>query len=349
MNSKIKNVLYAILGVFVLLFTTITISGLILPKTQVIKVTKTIEAPASIIYKNVSDYNQWESWDPWATIDTNQVRTMSGEAGTVGHGYSWTGNEDVGKGTMTITSLEKDKNVKMDLSFKEPFESNAKVEYTITEKNGKSDVSWIMYNENPIYLKLLMKLMEGSLKKDFDKGLSGLKTISEKQAAEFAATCPAGPTFEIKEIELSTKNYVILKSMNQSLSTLTDFFMKEMPKTAEYIKTNKMEADGFPSAFYYKFDGEKGVTDVAVAIPVKKHINVSSPYEAYILNPTKAVSIDYYGDYDKMEPAYNNMYAYIASKNLNQAGPSLEEYIGDPMTVNGDMSKCLTRITIPVK
>jgi effector-binding domain-containing protein len=349
MNNKIKYLLYAIVAVFVLIFTTVTISGLILPKTQVIKVSKVIDAPASIIYKNISDYNQWKNWDPWASLDPKQVRTMSGEAGTIGHGYSWIGNDQVGKGTMAITSLEKDKNLKMDLSFKEPFESKAKVEYTIEEKNGKSEVAWIMYNENPIYLKLVMKLMEGSLKKDFDKGLSGLKTISEKQAAEFAATYPAGPTFEIKETELSAKNYVLFKSMNQPLNTLTDFFMKEMPKTATYASNNKMEVDGYPSAFYYKYDGEKGTTDLAIAIPVKKHINVSSPYEAYILNPIKAISIDYYGDYDKMEPAYNNMYAYIASKNLKQAGPSIEEYRGDPMTVNGDMSKCLTRISIPVK
>jgi len=44
----------------------------------------------------------------------------SGEAGTVGSSYHWTGNRKVGEGQMTIADIEPNSSVKVDLKFIKP-------------------------------------------------------------------------------------------------------------------------------------------------------------------------------------------------------------------------------------
>lgn len=349
MNKYVKYTLYAIVSIMVLIFSIILIAGLVIPKQQIISCSKSIDAPASLIYQNISDYKQWQKWDPWAEVDPQQKRTMNGMPGTVGHNYAWSGNDQVGEGSMAITALEKDKSIDMELTFIKPWESIAQVNYSIEEKNGQSLVTWNMRTDYPLYYRLMSKFMEGMLKKDFDKGLAKLKTLCEKQANEMSASNASSKSYDIKETMLSARNYVILKKTNASVATLGDFFMKEMPNIGKYVQSSKMESDGFPSALYYKYDAAKGVTDLAIAIPVKKISTVAAPYESYVMNATKAVTVDYYGPYEEMELTYSTMYAYMASANLTQNGPAIEEYIGDPVALNGDMSKCLTRINIPVK
>lgn len=349
MNKTLKYTAYSIVAVFALIFSSISIGGLILPEEQVITCSTEIEAPSEIVYKNISDYSQWSKWDPWSKLDPNQKRAYSGTASTVGHHYTWEGNDQVGKGSMTITSLEENKKMSMNLDFIEPFENKATVDYTIEENNGKSKIAWIMKTKNPFFLRMISKLMERTIKKDFDKGLSNLKELCEKQATEFPVTKIEGVSYNVYETNLTNKNYVILKKMHQPLNTISDFFVTEMPKLGAYIQTNKLEMDGFPSAFYYSYNDEIGETDLAIAIPIKNKVEVTKPYEYFQLQATKSLCIDYYGDYDKMQQAYYTIYAFAKEHNYTINGAAIEEYVGDPTTVNGDMSKCLTKIYVPIK
>ena len=349
MNKTLKYTGYSVISIIALFFLSLCIGGIVLPEQQVITCTKDINAPAEIIFKNISDYSQWSKWDAWYRLDTNQKRNYLGTPSTVGHSYSWEGNDKVGKGNMSIAAIETNKKVSIDLHFIKPFESNALVDLTIENKKDVSTVAWIMKTKNSFFFRLISKLMESTIKKDFESGLSNLKIVSEKQATEFAATCPAGSVYEIKETTLNTTNYVILKNMHQSINTISEFFTKEMPKLGEFVQNNKIEVTGPPATFYYTFDKVNGTTDMAISIPIKNKMTVKLPYEFYQLQKTKALYIDYFGDYDKMESAYEAIYAYINEHHLTLNGAAIEEYVGDPMSVNGDMSKCLTKIYVPIK
>ena len=348
MKNKIKYVGYAIAALLLIIILTIGISGLILPETQRITCKTTIAAPPYIVFKNISDFNIWSKWDPWYNLDCNQTRTIVGIPSSLNHQYSWQGNSKVGKGSMQIIQIDKNKKMTIALHFIEPFPSKANVEFEINNTGNNTNISWTFISKNPFYFRLVSLFMKPVLIKSFNEGLSNLKTLSEKDALDHPASS-SNESYEIHEMQLSGKTFLVIRNKQQSINTISEFFMNEMPKAFIYLQKNKKELDGYPTGLYYAYDESKGICDVAIALPFTATLAVSKPYEITTLAASKAISIDYYGAYDEMNGAYDALYDYIEKNNLEQKGPAIEEYIGDPEQLNGDMSKCLTRISIPIK
>lgn len=348
MKNKLKYIGYAVGALLLTLILTILIAGLILPETQRITCNTSIAAPPYIVFKNISDFNMWSKWDPWYNLDCNQTRTIVGIPSSLNHQYSWQGNSKVGKGSMQIIQIDKNKKMTVALDFIEPFPSKANVEFKIKNTGNNTNISWTFMSKNPFYFRLVSLLMKPVLIKSFNEGLSNLKILSEKDALDHPASS-SNESYEIYEMQLSSKTYLVIRNKEQSIKTMSDFFMNEMPKAFIYLQKNKKELDGYPTGLYYAYDEKRGVSDVAIALPFKGTIAVTKPYEITTLDASKAISIDYYGAYDQMSGGYDALYDYIEKNNLEQQGPAIEEYIGDPEQLNGDMSKCLTRISIPIK
>jgi hypothetical protein len=149
----------------------------------------TFEAPPAVVYAHVSDLKKFGAWSPWEKLDPNMKKTFEGEAGTPGHSMAWAGNDDVGKGKMTITAAEAHKAVKMDLEFIEPFPSKAQTALTLEPAGQGTKLTWAMSSENDFMGKAfgLLMDMEGMIGGDYEKGLAALKPIVEKDATEIAA------------------------------------------------------------------------------------------------------------------------------------------------------------------
>jgi effector-binding domain-containing protein len=84
--------------------------------------------------------------------------------------------------------------------------------------------------------------------------------------------------------------------------------------------------------------------DVAAAIPVAE----DSKFENALIHvmelpASKALSLDYYGDYKKSQDAYLSLDKYIAEKGLKKKLPMIEQYLNDP-EVEKDTAKWHTRI-----
>src|SRR3954462_2362135 len=62
----------------------------------------TITAPPSAVFDEVNDLRRWEAWSPWAKIDPACKMTYEGAPSGVGAIVSWSGNNKVGEGRMTI-------------------------------------------------------------------------------------------------------------------------------------------------------------------------------------------------------------------------------------------------------
>ncbi|HIC32584.1 MAG TPA: transcription activator effector-binding protein, partial [Flavobacteriaceae bacterium] len=64
--------------------------------------TKTIDAPAGVIYNNVADFKHWKAWSPWVEQDPTMNIMYNEQTKGVGASYSWTGKD--GKGNMKIVN-----------------------------------------------------------------------------------------------------------------------------------------------------------------------------------------------------------------------------------------------------
>lgn len=156
------------------------IIGLFLPKTYSVNRSAVINAPDSVLFTNVSDFNQFLTWAPWAKMDPDAKIDVTGAPSQPGHFYSWAG-EETGKGNMKIAQVAPFSSVDFILTFTEPFNSVANTAFTFEPVTGGTKVTWTMSGESGSTVEKWMYLnMDGMLGKDFESGLINLAELSEK-------------------------------------------------------------------------------------------------------------------------------------------------------------------------
>lgn len=153
----------------------------------------TINAPAEVIFPEVNTAKSWEDWSPWAEVDPEAVFTYEGPASGPGAISRWKGNMEVGEGTSTITESRLNEFVKFKLDFIKPMAGTATAEFTFKPEGSGTNVTWTMYGKNNFIGKLMSVVMdcEAMMNEQFDKGLAGLKGLTEKKAAAQPAAVPA--------------------------------------------------------------------------------------------------------------------------------------------------------------
>jgi len=151
-----------------------------------------IESPLSRVFANVNDLRTWEDWSPWAKIDPNCTMTYEGPPTGTGSSMHWSGNNKVGEGKMTITESRPSEYIRFALNFFRPFKANNVAEFTFQPQGNGTRITWIMSGDKNFMCKIfgLLMSMDKMVGKDFEKGLSQLKAISEGAPRE-AADAPA--------------------------------------------------------------------------------------------------------------------------------------------------------------
>lgn len=153
----------------------------------------TVNAPAAVVLAHLEDFHRWKDWSPWAKMDPNQKETYSGAPKGKGAVYHWAGNDEVGEGEMTITNVTAER-LDVALSFIRPFPSQSTVDIVLKPTSAGTEVTWGMDGTNTFLGKAfgLVVNMDEMLGNDFNKGLAGLKSLSEADAAT-ASPVPAPP------------------------------------------------------------------------------------------------------------------------------------------------------------
>ena len=159
------------------------------PDTYHVERSTTISATPEVVYGHVADFHKWDAWSPWEKLDPQMKKTYEGTPGTVGASYTWSGNDDVGAGKMTILALEPNKRISINLQFIKPFESNPKNGFAFEGAGKETKVTWSMEGTNNFVGKAMSLFMDMDkmIGKDFEKGLADLKKVTESAPAPAAA------------------------------------------------------------------------------------------------------------------------------------------------------------------
>jgi len=340
------KILKTLLVLLLLLVVIGVIAMLVLPKNMEITRTTTIDAPASVTWKNVNSLRSMMDWSPWAELDTNQTVEYSGEDGAVGSGYTWSGNDKVGQGKQTITSTnEESMSVETYLEFFSPWESQADVSIQVEEaEEGTSKVSWSFSTESGMPGNLFMALMgaKQSLIDDFDRGLDSLKVLVERRADEE----PEAAQYDVQVMTMDSSAYLI-KRERISFADMKTYFDTNMPGYyGVAMQAGIADTTRPPAAMYFDWDEENNSSELSAAIPV---IAGEAPegFEIAYLPAGSHLVIDYYGSYDDMKAPHEALSAHMETNGLTYGGPVIEQYITDPGT-EPDPSKWHTRIIYPV-
>jgi uncharacterized protein YndB with AHSA1/START domain len=176
MKRFLKKVGYSLLGLLILL---LAISFL-LPAEQRIESTVSINAPIQLVFEQVNDLRNWESWSPWKKMDPMMEMSYSNPPSGKGAFYNWRSNDPrIGNGKQIITEVIPNEKIVTAVDF-EKWEDSVS-EFTFKQEKKSVDVTWSMQHRvggNPVnkYMALFQK---GTVRRMFEKGLQAIKEKTE--------------------------------------------------------------------------------------------------------------------------------------------------------------------------
>lgn len=171
----LKKILIALLALIVVLVIIVAVQ----PSEFRITRKAVIPAPPASVFEQINDFQKWNAWSPWAKLDPNAKNTFEGPTGGVGAKFLWSGNNEVGEGSMTITASKPGENVVMDLVFIKPFAASSVTEFTMKPGGAGTEVTWSMSGKNNFIGKAAGLFMncDKMVGTKFEEGFANLKRV----------------------------------------------------------------------------------------------------------------------------------------------------------------------------
>ncbi len=171
--------LYIVGGIVLL----VIILSMIAPKTYDVSRSIIISKPKKEVFDYLRSLKKMDNWSPWAKKDPEMHKEFRGTDGEVGSVSYWNGNKEVGEGEQEITKIVEGERIEGELRFMKPFKSESDC-YLLTTDAGNSEtkVTWGFTGNNkfPMSIMMLFMSMDKMVGKDFEEGLSSLKSLLEE-------------------------------------------------------------------------------------------------------------------------------------------------------------------------
>jgi hypothetical protein len=182
----IKKILLGLVVFIVVLVVVFVCIVALQPSHYRIERSATINAPASVVFAQVNDFHKWEAWSPWAKIDPAMKQTYEGASSGTGAIYTWTGNNQVGEGRMTIVESHPTDLIKIKLEFIKPWSAIDAANFAFKPQGNQTAVTWSLDGDNNFIGKAfgLFMNMDKMIGGDFEKGLAQMKSVAETAAKQ---------------------------------------------------------------------------------------------------------------------------------------------------------------------
>jgi len=319
----------------------------ILPSSAHVERRASIKAPVEVIFDQVNDLKKNLNWSPWVEYDPDMKIVWGEITRGVGASYSWSGNSDVGTGTITMVESIENEFIKNDLDFGDMgkgvdtwyFET-----VFIEDDNGDLysaiDVIWAMDSELdwPVgrYFGLFMDGMVGP---DFEKGLANLKEVAESM--------PLAPKHVVNEVQVTEMRLLSVKD-SCSIEDIESKMKELMGELYEFLMQNELETSSAPLCIYPVWNTEEGYTVMEVALPISPDVEIieSDRIGVNTLSAGSAAQVIHYGSYASLNSAHFALDEWITDNGKNMSGPPWEVYLSNPHN-EPDTSKWITEVYYP--
>jgi hypothetical protein len=176
-----KKVLLWIVGVLALVVVVFVVVVAMQPTEFSYARSATINAPPAAVFPHVNDFHNWNDWSPWAKLDPNCKYSYEGPDSGKDAKFLWSGNDEVGEGSMTIVDSKPDELVQISLDFVKPMEGHSMVDFTFVPEGDGTKVTWKMYGENNFIGRAMCLIMnmDKLMGEKFDEGLASMKSVVE--------------------------------------------------------------------------------------------------------------------------------------------------------------------------
>jgi len=339
----LKTVLISVVVVVVLA----VIVGFLLPATAQVERSTVIDAPAYTVFALVESPGAFNSWSPWYDLDPEAEYEYKGPDYGVGATMSWHSEvKEVGSGTQAVTATEPYSSVRTSLDF--GAQGTADGYFLLEPAEGGTKVTWGFttdFGRNLIGRYLGAFLFDSMVGRDFEKGLSRLKTVAEGLPdADWT-----GLEIEVTQVEPQTLVYVS-SSSSQDPEAIGQALEKAFGQVMSFMAKSKLEQAGPPVAITTSWDEDGYVFDAGV--PVLSSVDdidvgASSGVQVGTSYGGKVVKAVHVGAYTALPASWEKSMAFVHAHGYDEAGRPWEAYASDPTTV--DEESLITNLYFPVK
>lgn len=181
-KSRIGSIL---LIMFLVLLTAVGgFAGFVASKPDEFRVERSalMAATPEAIFEQVNTLRLWNDWSPWAKLDPQAKNSFAGPESGKDASFSWSGNNKIGEGTMTITQSKPAELVEYRLEFEKPMKDTSMSEFRLKPEGDQTRVTWAMfgrYQNFPQKAICTLMNMDAMLGPQFEEGLASLKKIVE--------------------------------------------------------------------------------------------------------------------------------------------------------------------------
>ena len=289
----------------------IAIYGVTQPAQMTVKESIEINAPTSVVFDEIENFESWGQWSAWDKMDTAMQQAYEGEPGAVGHKNSWVSkNMAVGIGSQEIIEVRDNEFMKVKMFFNGSIDENL-ASFTLTENDGKTTVVWDMLGaETPFYARIMNTIFKPMIVQSYKTSLADLKTVVESKPVEV----PNPLNLEIVEVE-SQPIISILDSC--SVDEMTTKMKELYTELGVYMGMNGIESGSNSLSYYYTYSPEKVVFEPAFT--VSEVIETEGRIQSRNTPAGKALKAVYVGDYEGLTEVRMEIEAYSKAKGIELA------------------------------
>ncbi|WP_299556039.1 GyrI-like domain-containing protein [Seonamhaeicola sp.] len=306
--------------------------------------TRTIKVPAPIIYSNVIDFKNWESWSSWVETDPDMKITLADKTRGVGGSYSWEDKDGIG--TMTTIEAVPNTSIQQEMQFAEFPKSDISWVFKPTD-NGATDVTWTISGKDlPFGFKAFATFSGGMDKQigpHYERSLEKLDSIVSLRLKAF--------TINVDGITEYGGGFYMYKTTSATGANISQIMAKQYGEIMSYMAQNNINSNGMPFTIYEDMNAQDNNVIMSNAIPIKDKVTVKGDSEVLCgyIPKTKVLKTTLKGNYTNLPKAWEATKKHIAENNLEPSDiKPFEIYTNDPGNFPNP-ADWVTEIYIPLK
>jgi effector-binding domain-containing protein/uncharacterized protein YndB with AHSA1/START domain len=331
--------LKALVLVIVVIIAVVVIYGATQPSQMEVKESIEINAPASLVFEEIEDFEAWDDWSAWSKMDPNMLQTYEGEIGTVGYKNSWVSkNQKVGTGSQEIIEIRDNEYMKTKMGFNDNAAENL-ASFTLTENDGKTTVVWDMIGaETPFYFRIINTIFKPMIAESYKSSLIDLKKIVESKT--IVLPNPLG----LKIVEVEGMSIISIKdscAVGEVPTRMTEIYTE----LGIFMAINNIETAGNGLALYYAYSPEKVVFEPA--FPIIQEVEGTDRVKVKEGPFGRAIKAIHVGDYEGLSEVRLGIKEYAKKINVELTNSYWEVYFNQSVEIEGAQSE--THIYYSVK
>lgn len=305
---------------------------------------RTINAHPSIIYDNVIDFRNWESWSAWIEKEPETEVTYPELTKGVGGSYSWVDSH--GPGNMKTLATEPYSSIDQELQFDDYDPSKVNWSFESTD-NGKTKVTWTMKSDNIPFMFKFGSVFSGGFDNmigpDFERGLEKMDSLVVESTKKY--------NIKINGVTEYGGGFYLYKTTNAKDSNISQKMGEQFGSLMGYVIENGIQMAGMPLTVYNEMNAENGTVIMSNGLPVNQKIEVAkdSDVSCGFIPKMKVLKTTLTGNYTNLGDAWETALKYIAENKLEQSEEKpFEIYTNDPGQFPNP-ADWKTEIYIPIK